>query len=451
MATQHTLPVPPDLLARARERVSAACGRLLSSHDGIAIDDGILAAAMEELNAEPNRTLALKARAGKDGKVTVDGLDRHLAARGFPGAGTADEIARVLAGAGITGNVSVADRRSRRFVKGVRLLHNWTWTVGDCRVGRQSAMVPQSPAGEKPAWTDVCPVCRNGRLEPTESQRLFGVHATEFLACAYCGARFVPDAGRFRLVAIVRDRDPDRARLLNRTFAPDEWQASGRGGEGPDRPGREMRRQTVAGPNAHAARGREEAGTRVAVDARGRTFWFSLLPLQFGRGTISDLFSERRDTLRELLGLPEYRDVAEPFRTRYRGYLDTPAGFFLSELKNRRDPAFLQILNPCGDSVFCSFRAAESDPAGKRGVYIIIRDGAVAASGACLRPFREMVDQKFGSLEPASCYRDGDVEACRINALVCGNRKAGGGIYVYTAGTDEEILALARVVAKEKE
>jgi hypothetical protein len=451
MATQHTLPAPPAIIRRACEQVIAVCGRLPLVRKGVEVNADLLIASIEELNAEPNRTLAIRARTGKGGRVTVDGLDRHLATRGFDIAGVAGCVYEVLTKAAITGKASVADRYSRKFLKGIRLLPAWTWTVetgtGDFRA---PVTIPFSAAGTNPAWTDTCPVCRDGRLEPATGQRLFGVYGTDFLACTSCTARFVPDSGGYRLVTIPGNRDPEWERLLNRSLGEEEWQAVARGGSVPDLTKRGMVRPAGAGNRAYPDKGRQPAFAQYAVESGGKVLYFRPFLLQFGKGKTVDLFARRKDPLHTILGLPAYRDCADFFRTRYPGYLDLPVGFFLSELKNRRDPAFQQILNPYGDGIFCSFHAARTGIAEKKGIYIIVQNGSICASGMSLRPFLMTINEELGSIMPETCYRDGNPESCRINALVCGNRSCGGGIYVYPIEKETDIVAMATGIEADR-
>ena len=446
MATQHMLPVPQEILSRACEMVTVSSGRLPFVQNSVEVNEALLTVAMEELNAEPNRTLAIRARTGKDGKVMVDGLDRHLSLRGFERADSAEIIAHVLIESKVCQKASVEDRHSHRFRKGIRLQPAWTWTVAT--VGRASVPICDTLTTGTSAvssWTSVCPVCRDGMLNPS-ADRLYGVPETEFLICTTCGARFIPDSGKFRLVAIVRKRDPEWARLLNKTFSGDEWLAiaQGRVAEG---------MQTACGHRKNAP-GRVVNGSsnsrlhpeKLAVDAGHRTYYFRVVELQFGRGTVHDLFMRRKDMLRTILALPEYHDYAELASKRYRQYLDAPVGFFLHELKSRGDSSYRRFLNPCGDDVHCTFRMAGTALSDTHGVYIIVQDGLIRSCGISLQSFKDTIEKDLSSLPPESCYRDGNAGYCQANTLICRNRKTGGGLYVYPLEGEEEIRSLARTV-----
>lgn len=446
MATQHMLPVPQDLLSHACEMVTVSSGRLPFIQNGVEVNEGLLQAAIEELNAEPNRTLAIRARTGADGRIIIDGLDRHLSSRGFESSDSAETIAQVLIKSEICQKASVADKRAHRFRSGVRLLPPWTWTVASGESTSLSGcktLTASTSAGS--LWTSVCPVCRDGVLNPSAG-RLFGVPETEFLICTTCGARFVPDSGRFRLVAIAHTRDPEWARLLNRTFSADEWlaMAQGRAVAGMDTA--RGHRKTVPGRIAKGSPATRHPPDKFTVEAGNRTFYFCPVELQFGRGTVQDLFTRRKDPLRTILALPEYQDYAKSASTRYPRYLDIPVGFFLRELKSRGDDSYRQFLNPWGDEPHCMFRVARTGLSETRGVYIIVQDGVVRHCGMSLRSLKETIDEHLGRLPPGACYRDGNAGYCEANTLICSNRKTGGGVYVYPLIGDEEIRKLVRAV-----
>lgn len=446
MKTPHTLPVPPDVLSRASDRLKVADRRMPFVQDGKTVGTDLLAAALEELNAEPNRTLAIRCRRGENGRVIADGLDRRLSQRGFPEEGTAETVAEVLISAVIAAKASITDRRSHRFIRAVRLLPGWTWTIATGGTGEyRSTGIPGSDGGH-PAWTDLCPVCREGRLLPAEGQRLFGVHGTDFLVCTSCGARFVAEAGKFRLVSIAKKRDPAWASLLNRQLSGDEWRAVARGGSGlkitiapgsaAEKTGRKARSKSPARPSAK----------RFALDVGERTLYFTPLRLQFGKGMARDLFAKRKEPLREILRLPAYHDCAVSVVDKYRTWLDAPVGFFLVSIRDRRDSNFRKFLNEYGNNTFCMFMAADADLAQKRGVWIVVHDGTVCAAGESLCSFAATVNEELGCLQPMSCYRDGSPERCRINSIVCGNRQAGGGLFVYPVEREDEIRKLAREI-----
>lgn len=437
MLSQHTLPIPSALLSCACAETERRAGQLPLARGGFTITGEIIAATLEELNAEATRTLALSTRIAEGRKVQVDGLDRHLAHRGFTGKGLAAAIAEVLIQAGIAQTTSITDRRSRKVRKGIRLLPGWTWTiasVGSQRT-RRSVLPYERPAAGA-GWTDLCPVCREGMLEPVTGERLYGIPLTDFFTCTSCGAKFVPDSGKFRLVAIARKGDPLLSGLLNRTHTPEEWQAIARC-SGSER----SSRAKSAGNGCTGRKARvssdPESGLKMTVELGDRTLYFSKLPLIFRKGRIHNLFLQRRDPVSRLLQHPAFRNLEPAMGTRYQQYLDLPAGAFVYELKERGDPFFRRFLNPHGDHTFCSFRAAPVKIGDRRGVYLIACRGGIRATGAALHTFRMTVDTVLGAVTPQSCYPDGDPEQCRINHLLCSGRDVCG-LFVCPLGDEDE-------------
>ena len=222
----HTLPVPPALLIRACDEVEYKVGHLPFHWKGIEVGRSLIGTALEELNAEPTRALALREYTADGGRVRVDGLHVHLALRGIEGEGAAAAIAEVLIQAGIAQKVSNPDRRSRRVVQGVRLLPSWTWHIASdpkdpIPLTGTTAHVPE----DLRSWKNLCPVCRAGTLKAVTGQRLFGIMPTDFIACIHCGAKFVPDNDDYRLVSIAIKSDPVWGRYLNKTMSTDAWEA----------------------------------------------------------------------------------------------------------------------------------------------------------------------------------------------------------------------------------
>jgi hypothetical protein len=115
---------------------------------------------------------------------------------------------------------------------------------------------------------------------------------------------------------------------------------------------------------------------------------------------------------------------------RYTGYLDLKIGFFLSELKKNNDPLYRSFLNPYGDEDYCRFRVTDPQGPGKDGVWIVVTGITLRAAGTYHNGFAPMINEKVGSILPSACYRDGDAESCRINALICRNR-TDAGVYVH--------------------
>ncbi|WAC05700.1 MAG: hypothetical protein OS112_03475 [Methanoregula sp.] len=413
--------------------------------DGIKVSCEIVAAVMESLNAEATRTLALKERTGEDRRVHTDGLDRHLARRGFGDPGVAETIAGILTEAGITEKASVRDWYSRKLIRGIRLLSGWTWTIAT--TGQKSFLLPVEGKGacdEVLAWTDLCPACRKGSLILVTGQRLFGIPETDFYVCRGCGAKYVPDGGRFRLVAITRIEDPLWKRHLNKTYTADEWAAIAayaETGKTPAPKKTSVSPKTTAPGTGSAPFTRMNDGT-LGFTCENQTYYFRPLRLDISRGSSGDLFSKATEKVRDLIRRPEYNEVRPVVEAQYNGYLDLNSGAFISELKRNHNPLYLSFLNPYGDREYCRFRITCPESPGTKGVWIVVIGKNLRAAGICRERFAHVFNDRVGSILPAACYRDGDPESCRTNALICRNRKDAG-VYVYPTADEKEMGLLS--------
>jgi hypothetical protein len=441
MPDPHYLPIPAALCTLACETVSRRVGRLPFVRKGVTVTCNLIAAGMESLNAQATRTLLLKHRTGTGSRIQIDGLDRLLQERGFAEPDTAPILSGVLKRAGIAEQASVTDRQSRLFMRGIRLLSAWAWHIAS---GTQkpfplpgtTASVPAEPR----SWKNLCPVCRTGMLNPVTGQRLFGIPATDFLACTHCGAKFVPDNKNFRLVSIAVKKDPLWGRYLNATMSPDAWEAIALDSGSPEKKQRvhtrgDHRQKTTSSTKEKNIPG---AGGRLAVPVGTRTLYFTPLSLHYQRRGIHDLFSRNTTTLKEMIGLPGYRHLAGVVLGHYVHYIHIPVGLFLLELKTRRDGFYWEFLNNHGDETYCAFRTDSGALTAQRGVFVVAVNGEIRATGPCFDSFCQTVNDKLGWLLPEACYLTGDPDHCRINALMCSHRKDGG-IFVHMVDDDAEI------------
>jgi hypothetical protein len=446
MPLPHTLPVPPALLIRACDEVEYKVGHLPFHWKGIEVGRSLVGTALEELNAEPTRALALREYTADGGRVRVDGLDVHLALRGIEGEGAAVAIAEVLIQAGIAQKVSNPDRRSRRVVQGVRLLPSWTWHIASdpkdpIPLTGTTAHVPE----DLRSWKNLCPVCRTGTLKAVTGQRLFGIMSTDFIACVHCGAKFVPDNDDYRLVSIAIKSDPVRGRYLNKTMSPDAWEAialqSGSLAKGQQvRTRGDHRQKTTTHANKKNIPNTQE---RLALPVGFRTHYFTALALHYQRRGIQDLYSQNTISLQEIIRLPGYRSLAPAVHDQYSHYLGTPVGFFLLELKEQKEMFYREFLHEYGDQIFCTFRTNDDGVAEQKGVFVVAVNGEVRATGTSLTTFSRTVNDELGGLLPESCYRAGDPARCHINALLC-RHKNDGGIFVHPVKDEAEIHRISQ-------
>jgi hypothetical protein len=444
MAHAHYLPIPPDLRTLASDTVSRRVAPMPFVRDGIEVSCEIIAAVMESLNAEATRTLALTQRTGADGRVQVDGLDWLLARRDFSDPGTADLLALVLKRAGIVKPADVPDWRSHRTFRGVRLVPAWTWDIASA--GKRQS-IPRGATDVSPlalpVWTDLCPVCRKGALTMVTGQRLFGIPETDFYACTDCGAKYVPDGDRFRLVAITRIEDPLWKRHLNKTFTVDEWTAIAAHGETGKIPAprKTLRSPMMTVPETGSAPITRMKDGTLGFVTENQTYYFRPLQLDISRGSSGDLFSKATEMVRDLIQRHAYNEVRQVVEAQYPGYLHLKAGAFVSELKKNHDFMYRSFLNPYGDGEYCRFRVTCPESAGTKGIWIVAIGENVRAAGICRDGFAPFFNDRVGLILPAACYRDGDPESCRINALICRNRKEAG-IYVHPTTDGKEMGVL---------
>jgi hypothetical protein len=122
----ETPPVPADLLHKMCAEIAEKVNSIPFTHRGIRITTALVSAAVEALNAAPNGTLAQNCRNDARAK-TPDGLDRRMKDLLATDLRTANIVSDVLMAAGIVEILLVQNPRSRRLVKGTRLLPDWRW------------------------------------------------------------------------------------------------------------------------------------------------------------------------------------------------------------------------------------------------------------------------------------------------------------------------------------
>jgi len=258
-ATQY-FPIPSELFALVCETVSRRVSRLPFSRNEVMVTGEILGVAMECLNAEFNKTLAIRTPAGGI-QQPADGLDRCIEGR-FRVAGktVVPVIVDVLCNAGITETTELIDRHAHRSCKGVRLLPPWTWDAGSG--GARPATSDGTEHGDEcsaSSWMSMCPVCRTGILNRVTGKQLFGIPHTDFyIECTYCGAKFIPVGTQFRLVSIATVRDPLWRKYLDQTFPARTWSALARGNlpeENHSRPPVEKSPEALLQGRVHTAEG----------------------------------------------------------------------------------------------------------------------------------------------------------------------------------------------------
>jgi hypothetical protein len=436
-ATQY-FPIPPELFALAGETVSRRVSRLPFLRSGVMVSGELLGVAMECLNAEFNKTLALRTpqdAAQKPG----DGLDRCIEERlRMQGKTVVPVIIDVLCGAGIAETTEIMDRHSHRPRKAVRLLPPWTWHAASALSPAVGLPGPGNDNEPTPlSWMSMCPVCRTGILNRVIGKQLFGIPRTDFyIECTHCGAKFIPVGTQFRLVSIATVRDPLWRKHLDQTFPAETWSALARGtvpgGNLPWRPGKKP-----VSPAPGTGGLTELKDGSLVVPVGEKILYFKPVKLNFTGGVRGDLFARVQKPLGEIIQNPAFSHLVPAINARYSPYMSQKTGLFLSHLKERHDPFYREFLNIFGDEKYGAFRLDDSREGDKKGVLVVVVNRELYHVVNCPETIRSIINDTLGRIFPEDCLLSGDSSRCRMNALLCTNKKDAG-IYIHTSGDEEE-------------
>ncbi|MDD1696964.1 MAG: hypothetical protein LUQ36_01230 [Methanoregula sp.] len=441
MSAPQYFPLSPEMFALACETVSRRVSRLPFLRSGVMITGELIGVAMECLNAEFNKTLAL--RTPSDGVEKLhDGLDRCIEVRlKIPGKNVVPVIADVLCSAGITEKTEILDRISHRPRQGIRLLSPWTWHAA-------SAIMPktmlQGPGNQDEpylaSWMSVCPVCRTGILNRVVGKQLFGIPRMDFyVECTHCGAKFIPVGSQFRLVSIATVRDPLWRKHLNETFSAETWSAIAQG----TNPGRKPQLfHTEKKPASKCLQPQKGGLTQLKdgsliVPFGEKTLYFKPVKLHFSGLGKEDVFTRVQKSLGELLKNPAFSHLFPRVNAHYSRYLTLKSGLFLGQLKERHDPFYREFLNSYGDEKFGIFRIGDVKEADKKGVLIVVVNKGIYHAVNSQDTFRFMINDVFGRISAEDCLLSGDSTRCRMNALLFNNRNDSG-VFVYECENEED-------------
>jgi hypothetical protein len=429
------------MFALACETVSRRVSRLPFLRSGVRVTGELIGVAMECLNAEFNKTLALRTPPDTVEKPP-DGLDRCIEERlKIPGKTVVPVIVDVLCSAGITETTVIMDRGSRMSRNGIRLLPPWTWHAA-------SDMVPtvrlqgsgNDDESSLMSWMSMCPVCRTGILNRVVGKQLFGIPYTDFyIECTHCGAKFIPVGTQFRLVSIATVRDPLWRKHVNETFSAETWSALARGTS----PGGNLHiRQTEKKPLCQSRKSppgglMQLKDGSLMVPLGEKTLYFKPLKLNFSGVVREDVFARAQKPLRDLLENPAFSHLLPQVNAKYSRYLSMKAGLFLGQLKERHDPFYREFLNSYGDEKFGTFRLEDSPEADKKGVLIVVVNKGIYHAVNCQDTFRVIINDFFGRISADDCLLSGDSTRCRMNALLCTDRSASG-VFIHTCEKEEE-------------
>lgn len=450
MPAPQYFPLPPELFAHACATISKNVSQLPFLRSGVHVTGELLGVTMECLNAEPSRTLAVSTPRDAPGSV-ASGLDLCLEQRlGIPGKTVVPVIAEVLCSGGITEMTEIVDRQLHRPRKAIRLQAPWTWHIASALAPSVRLGGSGDGAGLSLSWLDLCPVCRTGILDRVVGKQLFGVPRTDFyIECSDCGAKFIPVGTAFRLVSIATIRDPLWKRHLDKTYPPGEWAALARvtrpGGNPSPRPS--IKKAEIPALPATSLTPAPLKDGSLAVPVPGKTLYFRPVPLTFTGSVREGAFARVQKPLGELLENPVYEHLRSPVNAKYSRYLPMKTGLFLSQLRERHDPFYRDFLNPFGDEKFGTFRAEEIKETEKKGVIAVVVNRGLYQVFDSSDPLRITINIRFGRIGPDDCLLSGDPARCRINALLCNNKKETG-LYFHPAENDKERLSVIRAIGE---
>jgi len=182
-----------------------------------------------------------------------------------------------------------------------------------------------------------------------------------------------------------------------------------------------------------------------AVPIAGKTQYFRPIGVKFTGGLREDAFSRVQKTLADLLADPAYAHLKDPVNAKYSRYLTMPVGLFLSQLKERFDPFYREFLNSYGDDKYGSFMAERSGETEKTGVLIVVVKRGLYMVVESPGPVGAAISNHFGRVGADDCLLTGDPARCRVNALLCNNRKEAG-LYFHSADREDERLMLLHAI-----
>ena len=471
MSATQFFPIPPELLALACETVNRRVGQLPFMQDGCSVTQDLIGVTMECLNAEFSKTLVIRSKQTPE-KGALEGLDQCLAQRlnltgDIP---CVAAITDVLCSAGIAEKAEVVDSTSHARSRGIRLLAAWTWHSASAPAPSLPPAGAETDSSTPPTpWMSLCPVCRTGILNRVFGRQLYGIPHTEyFVECTHCGAKFIPEKDLFCLVSIATIRDPSWKHNLNKSYSPESWMEIARAGvTGTTKRIRSpsSRRPSPAtlfsapysSPYNSPARAPFvsvvlKTGTIVpmkdgslGVPVGEKTLYFKPVRLIFSGGLKENVFEKEQRCVKDIIDTPVYSHLKAKVEEKYANYLPLRLGLFLWERKEKHDPFYLEFLNPWGNEKFGTFMVEDSDLSGRNGVYLVVVEGKASHAGYSHESFKKTLTHEFSRITAGDCYLDRDGTRCRINALLCMQKKIAA-VYLHVVDNEEERVRIVDVL-----
>ena len=459
MSATQFFPISPELLALACETISRRVGQLPIMRDGCSVTQDLIGVTMECLNAEFSKTLIVNTKQTHENKAT-EGLNRCLEQRmNITGSDPcAAVITGVLCSAGIAENAEVIDSASHARISGVRLLPPWTWHCASAPTPSLSTAGAGTGSDTPPEqWMNLCPVCRTGILNRVVGKQLYGIaHTDYYVECTHCGAKFIPEKDLFCLVSIATIRDPIWKHNLNKSLSPESWAEIARAsGTAPVKrispPHSHRSAPTTPFSAPHISSPRQSyvsvvlrTGTlqpmkdgSLGVPVLDKILYFKPVRLIFSGGLKEDVFEKEQKLLKDVINTPVYFHLKAKTEEKYANYLPLRLGLFLWERKEKHDPFYREFLNPWGDEKYGTFMVEDSALSGRKGVYLVVAEGKACHAGSSPASFKKTLTVEFSRITAGDCYLDRDGTRCRINALLCMQKKTAS-VYLHAVDNEEE-------------
>jgi len=185
----------------------------------------------------------------------------------------------------------------------------------------------------------------------------------------------------------------------------------------------------------------------LGVPFEGKTLYFRPVTLHFAGGVKEDVFARAQKPLQDILENPVFDHLKSMVNAKYSRYLPLKVGLFLGQLKERHDPFYREFLNPYGDEKYGTFRLLESNETGKNGVLIVVANKGMYHAVNCPDTISGIVNDTFGRISPEDCFLTGDPIRCRVNALLCNNKKEVG-LYIHPCEKEEDRAQITETLTR---
>ena len=186
------------------------------------------------------------------------------------------------------------------------------------------------------------------------------------------------------------------------------------------------------------------SSTVRSLRLHNKTYQFVHVSLNFVNDRRENVFGNKNNkTLRETLAHRRYQSLASVCEARYPGYLDSPLGKVLLQLKASGDLLYKRFLNRYGDLTYSTFTISDPSVLQSRGVYAYCSDGEVVYIGRCKDSMKNRVNQGYGRIHPKNCFLDGQATNCHLNALIT-DTATDVTLWLYPLDNDQDIDALER-------